>query len=167
MTPQIRLTRALYDAMQADLRRQHPFAAERVGLAYGRLANAKTDWPLILFTRYVPLDDDRYLQDPSVGARIDGEAIRSAMQGILTRDEGCFHVHLHQWPGRPMLSLTDRAELPRVALSFCNVAPQHAHGLFLLSDDLASAEVWMPGRREAVTARINLVGFPTSIIEAT
>src|SRR5580704_15369869 len=93
MIPQIRLTRGLYDLMQTDLRRPHRFAGERVGFAYGRLANARSDWPLILLTKYFALDDERYLRDPSVGARIDGEAIRTAMQRALTRDEGCFHVH--------------------------------------------------------------------------
>ncbi len=156
----------LYDEMQRDLRRPHAFARERVGLAYGRLANARSDRPLILLTDYVPLEDDRYLPDRTVGARIDSEAIRSGMQGVLKRDEGCFHVHLHQWPGRLAFSGTDRAELPRVAMSFRNVGPQHSHGLLLLSDDLAYAEVWMPGSRAAVAARINIVGFPMSIIEA-
>jgi len=48
---QIRLSRRLYDEMQSDLRRRHPFAGERVGFAYGRLANAASAWPLILLTR--------------------------------------------------------------------------------------------------------------------
>jgi len=164
--PQIRLTRILYDEMQSDLRRQHPFARERVGFAYGRLANAASAWPLILLTNYVRLEDERYLADMSVGARIDGEAIMAAMQGVINNDEGCFHVHLHEWPGRPQFGLTDRDELPRVARSLRNVGPTQAHGLFLLSDDSAYADVWMPGRKAPVSARINVVGFPMTIIEA-
>jgi len=152
--------------MQSDLRRKHPFAGERVGFAYGRLANPASAWPLIFLTRYVRLEDERYLADMSVGARIDGEAIQAAMQGIIDDDEGCFHVHLHDWPGRPRFSPTDRAELPRVAHSFRNVGPTQAHGLFLLSDDSAYADVWMPGKKDPVSARINIVGFPMTIIEA-
>lgn len=165
-SPQIRLTRRLFSHMQNDLRRPHPFADERVGFAYGRLANAAGAWPLILLTRYLCLEDQRYLADMSVGARIDGTAIQAAMQGVLDNDEGCFHVHLHRWPGRPRFSLTDRDELPQIARSLQNVGPAQAHGLFLLSEDSAHADVWMPGRKEPVSARINIIGFPMTIIEA-
>jgi hypothetical protein len=166
MSLHIRLPRSLNDAMQADLRRPHPFAHERVGFLYGRLANAGADRPLILMTGYPPLDDERYLPDPSVGARIDSAAIRSAMQGVLDRGEGVFHAHLHAWPGKPAFSLTDRAELPRLVSSFQTIGRAHAHGLFLFSDDEACAEVWLPGRKTPLQAsRINLVGFPMSLIE--
>ena len=165
-SPQIRLTRKLYHEMQSDLRRQHPFVGERVGFAYGRLANAESAWPLIFLTRYVRLEDERYLADLRVGARIDGVAIQAAMQGAIDHDEGCFHVHLHAWPGRPQFSPTDLAELPRVARSFRNVGPTQAHGLFLLSDDSAYADIWMPGKKDLMSARINIVGFPMTIIEA-
>jgi hypothetical protein len=166
MTPQIRLPRALYDAMQANLRRPHPFAGERVGFLYGRLANAGTDRPLILMTAYDPLDDDRYLPDPTVGARIDSAAIRSAMQGVIDRGEGVFHTHLHAWPGAPRFGLTDQAELPRLVPSFQTFGRHQAHGLFLLSDDGAYADVWMPGRKSpAAASRICVVGFPMLLIE--
>jgi len=166
MSPHIRLPRSLYDAMQADLRRPHPFAHERVGFLYGRLANAGTARPLILMTGYAPLDDDRYLNDPRVGARIDSAAIRSAMQGVIDRGEGVFHAHLHAWPGSPAFSLTDRAELPRLVSSFQTVGRVHANGLFLLSDDEAYAEVWLPEQKAPLPAsRINIVGFPMSLIE--
>ena len=74
MTPRIRLLRSLYDAMLADLQRPHVFAFERVGFLYGRLANAHAD-PLVLMTGYVSLADDRYVDDPRVGARIDSQAM--------------------------------------------------------------------------------------------
>jgi len=152
--------------MQADLRRPHPFAGERVGFLYCRLANAKADHLIILMTAYVPLADERYLPDPTVGARIDSAAIRSAMQGVIDRGEGVFHTHLHPWPGRPTFSLTDRTELPKLVSSFQTVGQSQAHGLFLLSDNEAYADVWLPGHKKPTAAsRINLVGFPMSLIE--
>jgi hypothetical protein len=166
MSVQIRLTRSLYDAMQADLRRPHPFAGERVGFLYGRAAQAGAGRLLILMTAYVPLSDERYVEDPRVGARIDSEAIRSAMQGVIDRNEGVFHTHLHAWPGRPGFSRTDLAELPRLVSSFQTVGRSHAHGLFLLSDDQAYAHVWLPDQKTPTGAsRINIVGFPMSLIE--
>ena len=166
MSVQIRLTRSLYDAVQADLRRPHPFAGERVGFLYGRLAHANSARPIILITAYFPLDDKRYLPDRKVGARIDSAAIRSAMQGVIERNEGVFHTHLHAWPGRPAFGWTDRAELPRLVSSFQTVGRSYAHGLFLLSDDEAYADVWLPGQKTANGAsRVNIVGFPMSLIE--
>lgn len=160
------MTRGLYDTMQSDLRRPHPIAAERVGFAFGRIANASTAWPLILLTEYCLVSDDKYLFDMTVGARIDGTAIQAAMQGVIDRDEGAFHVHLHEWPGRPGFSGTDLAELPPIVRSLRTVGPRHAHGLLLLSDDAAYADIWMPGKREPVSARITVVGFPMNVIEA-
>lgn len=166
MSVQIRLTRSLHNAIQADLRRPHPFAGERVGFLYGRQAQAGAGRLLILMTAYVPLGDERYVADPKVGARIDSTAIRSAMQGVIDRNEGVFHTHLHAWPGRPGFSRTDLAELPRLVSSFQTVGRSHAHGLFLLSDDQAYAQVWLPDRKTPTAAsRINFVGFPMSLIE--
>jgi hypothetical protein len=127
MTVQIRLTRALYDAMQADLRRPHPHADERVGFVYGRLASAGRGRSIILMTAYVPLDDERYVPDVTVGARIDSAAIRLAMQGVIDRNEGVFYTHLHARPGRPGFGMTDRTELPRLVSSFQTVGRSHAH----------------------------------------
>jgi hypothetical protein len=164
MTPQIRLTRKLYGEMQCDLRRPHACAYERIGFAFGRLANTAPNGLLIILTRYIPLADDRYVPDSSVGARFDGEAVQFAMQEVVTNDEGCFVVHIHECSGRPTFSFTDKSELAPVARSFRNVSRQHPHGLLLLSDDSACADVWIPGRKDLVAARINIVGFPTSII---
>jgi hypothetical protein len=162
----MRLPRSLYNTMQADLRRPHPFASERAGFLYGRLANAETACPMVLMTDYLPLDDERYLPDPTVGARIDSTAIRSAMQGVIGRGEGVFHTHLHAWPGRPAFGVTDLAELPRLVTSFQTVGRGRAHGLFLLSDNEAYADVWLPGQRTPThVSRVNIVGFSMSLIE--
>lgn len=166
MTLQIRLTRKLFNDMLADLRRPHAFADERIGFAFGRLANATSQWPLIMLTRYVPLADDRYVPDKMIAVRFDAESIQLAMQEVVTHDEGCFVVHVHDWPGQPRFSVTDQRELPPVAKCFRNVGRKHPHGLLLLSPDCAAAEVWMPGTNDPVSPRINIVGFPTNIIEA-
>ncbi len=123
---------------------------------------------MVLMTAYVPLDNERYLPDSHVGARIDSAAIRSAMQGVIDRGEGVFHTHLHAWPGRPAFGFTDRAELPRLVPSFQTVGRGYAHGMFLLSDNEAYADVWLPGQKTPTGAlRISIVGFPMSLIEGT
>ena len=70
-----------------------------VGFLYGQFA--PSEQPLVVMTRYVPVPDDQYVVDDTVGARINGDAIRAAMQGVLDTGDGVFHTHLHEWPGTP------------------------------------------------------------------
>lgn len=83
------------------------------------------------------------------------------MQHSIDSGGGAFHVHLHDWPGRPRFSPLDQDELPRLIPSFQAVRPGAAHGLFLLSRDTCAAEVWLPGEKNAQVPRsISVVGFP-------
>lgn len=153
----VQLPRGLYHEILADLRRPHAHAAERVGFLYGRLVPAER--PLVVMTRYVPVRDEWYVVDATVGARINGDAIRTAMQGVLNTGDGVFHTHLHEWPGAPSFSRTDREELPRLIPAFQAVGPAQATGLFLLGPDSAIAEVWLPGARGPERAvRVSVVG---------
>jgi hypothetical protein len=139
----IQLKRTLTERILEDLRRPHGHAAERVGFLFGRLTSGDTD--MVVMTRYVPVPDEQYVVDDTVGARINGDAIRAAMQAVLDTGDGVFHTHLHEWPGRPAFSRTDSTELPRLIPAFRAVGPAQATGLFLLSPDSAIAEVWLPG----------------------
>ncbi len=139
----IHLRESLYQRILADLRRPHAHAAERIGFLYGRLAPG--DEPLVVMTRYLPVLDEQYVVDDMVGARINGDAIRAAMQAVLDTGDGVFHTHMHEWPGTPAFSRTDAAELPRLIPAFRAVGPTEATGLFLLSPDSAIADVWLPG----------------------
>ena len=139
----IHLPRGLHHGVLADLRRPHEHAAERIGFLYGRFVSG--DQPLVMMTRYVPVPDEQYVVDDTIGARINGDAIRAAMQGVLDTGEGVFHTHLHEWPGTPWFSRTDDEELPRLIPAFRAVGPTQAAGLFLLSPDSAIADVWLPG----------------------
>ena len=87
------------------------------------------------------------------------------MQGVLDRGEGAFHVHLHKHHGRPCPSHMDWVELPRLIPSFQAVGPRLAHGLFLLSEDQCTAEVWLPGSFKPVAAtRVGVIGYPLQLI---
>lgn len=159
----IRLTRKLYEELLNDLRRPHAHAAERVGFLYGRLAVAPN--PLILMTRYSSVADERYVYDLDVGARIDGDAIRAAMQGVVDTGDGLFHTHLHEWPGRPGFSVVDNRELPKLIPAFQAISRGQATGLFLLSPDSAIADVWLPGTQGPQHAgRIAVVGYPLQFL---
>jgi hypothetical protein len=166
MNIKVRLTRKLLDEVRADLSRPHPFAAERIGFIFGRLTCADTDSPLVLLTAYEPVPDDRYINDPWSGARIDSAAIRGAMQGVLDRGQGGFHVHMHHWPGRPVLSRMDAEEIPKVVTGLRRVGPSHAHGIVLLHQVECAAWVWLPGNDNAVEAEsVSVVGCPLQILQ--
>lgn len=159
MTIKVRIPRKLLDDVRADLSRPHSFAAERVGFLYGRLAGAAPS--LVLITGYEPVADDRYIKDPYSGARIDSQAIRAAMQSVLDRGQGGFHVHMHHWPGRPVLSRMDAEEIPPVVTGLRRVGLAHAHGIVLLHTEECAAWVWLPGQDDAVVAEsVSVVGFP-------
>ena len=99
-------------------------AAERVGFLYARLTAG--DQLLVVMTSYVPVADKQYVVDETVGARVNGDAIRAAMQGVIDTGQGVFHTHLHEWPGRPAFSPTDNRELPRLIPAFRAVGPAQA-----------------------------------------
>lgn len=162
MNVKVRIQRSLLDEVRADLARPHPFAAERVGFLFGQLADA--DGPLVLLTDYEPVADERYIDDLYAGARIDSQAIRGAMQGVLDRKQGAFHVHMHHWPGHPVMSHMDAEEIPRVVTGLRRVGPTLANGIVLLHDVECAAWVWLPGEDNAVeAASVSVVGFPFHI----
>jgi hypothetical protein len=163
MTSQLRIPRVLYERARQDLHRSHSFAFERVGFMYGRAAAAmKTN--LVLMSDYEPIDDDSYLKDRLVGARINGAAIRHAMQRALDTGESVFHVHVHDHRGEPRFSHIDKQELDRLVPSFGHVAPSIPHGALLLSSDRGVARVWPPaGASPEYAEQVSVVGYPISM----
>jgi len=158
MTVSVRIPSGLLALVRKDLARPHAFAFERVGHLFVRPAG---NGGVILFADYLSVPDEDYLPDESVGAKVSGTVIRSVMQRILSREEGAFHVHVHEGCGPPAFSRVDRLSLAEVVPSFQAVGPTMPHGAMLLSNDFVVADVWMPGCRlpKRATA-VTSVGFP-------
>ena len=168
MGGQVRIYRSLYQEMLLDLQRPRVFGGERVGFAFGRMGAVSSKLFLVLLYDYTAIGDQHYMDDPKVGARIDGAAIHDVMERALQRHEGVFHVHLHAHVGRPSLGTVDRRELPRLFPSFSAVEARQRHGLLLLSLDSLVAYIWEPSVRRAVMAdRITVVGSPLKFIRGT
>lgn len=169
MSIQLKLSGALYQQMIRDFARPHPFAAERVAFVSGRLGTLIGDGQLILLTRYHPIPDDHYIDDPDVGARINSEAITRAMHAVYhgrLQREGIFHVHLHQHRGQPAPSKTDWHEIPKLMPGFQAVGRQAAHGMIILSADHGSAWVWLPGRKEPTVGDcLSVIGVPIQVFD--
>lgn len=166
----VKIPGTLYGKIFDDLRRRHPFAAERVGFAAGRLGTLADGGRLVLLTRYQSIPDEHYVNDPTVGARIGSEAITNAVQrayfGRQAR-EGVFHVHLHGHQGRTGMSFTDKTEIPPMIEGFRAVGRQAPHGIIILSIDHGSVWVWVPANGEAVeSSSIAVIGTPVRVIES-
>jgi hypothetical protein len=168
MMIKIKLTGALHSEMLQDLKRPHPFAAERVGFVTGRTGTL-ADGRLILLTGYHVIPDDQYLKDHKVGARIGSDAITWAMQSAYHgrgAREGVFHIHLHGHNGRTSMSGTDSREIPPMISGFRSVGREAAHGIIILSLNHGTAWVWLPGSDDSVqAASVCVIGSPIAVFE--
>jgi hypothetical protein len=166
----VRFTGSLYNAICSDLARPHPFAAERVGFALGRLGTRIGQDKTVLLTGYAPVPDADYDDDPTVGARIGRSALTSAMQAVYhgrATQCGIFHVHQHCLSGRPGMSRTDARELPRLIPGFQSVGPNAPHGIMILSSNHGAAWVWLPGKTGLVLASsIEVIGPRIEVFES-
>jgi ThiF family len=160
-----RITRALFEQIQADLVRPHPTAFERVGFLSVATGAGEAGETLILGSDYVAVKDEHYLDGRGAGARISVEAIREALQSILDNRRGLFHVHMHAHLGTPDFSPIDRSEQPKLVASFRAIDRHRPHGMLLLSRDQANAWVWLPGETKgALPEVISIVGYPTQFV---
>ncbi len=164
----IKLMGVLYEEMLHDLKRPHPFAAERVGFATGRIGTL-AGGQLILLTGYHVIPDHQYLKDHKVGARIGSEAITWAMQAAYhgrSSREGVFHIHLHPHRGQTGMSGTDSREIPPMVSGFKSVGREAAYGIIILSLNHGSAWVWLPGSDESISAaNVAVIASPIGVFE--
>lgn len=137
----IKIPKKVYQLMLNDLKKPHPFAYERVGFLYTKSKLLVNNTLLVLGVDYIPADDHDYIKDKSVGAKVNSTAIRKAMQGILDRKGGGFHVHLHEHSGVPSPSSTDKKGLKGIVESFSNISGKQANGILILSEDSFYASV--------------------------
>lgn len=159
----IRIPEKLCEQIINDLLRVHCFAYERVGFVIGRSKDLPENKILILITEYIPIADEHYIDDDTVGARINSEAIRSAMQIAMERKCSIFHVHKHYGNGTPSFSRTDLVELPGIAEAMVNANPENVHGVLLLSEDGADVLLKVkPSKGTVSLEKIVRVGYPMS-----
>lgn len=161
----IRLSKVLVEEMKADLRRPHPFAAERVGFLSVATGRGEGGEFLVLGLEYRPVAEDHYFEDSHVGVKIGVGAIREVVDRVRLGGRGVFHVHLHEHRGAPAFSYTDRREQPRLVESLRRLGGHVPHGMLVLSDDSASAWIWLPGASTRVRPKmITIVGYPMTFI---
>jgi hypothetical protein len=154
---ELRIPRDLLVKMRTDLRRPHPFADERVGLLTIVSVDAGFAGTLLLARDYISIPDDGYVEDASVGARINTSGVRLAVKLAHAGQRlrlGLVHVHLHSHSGLPVYSSTDRREIPRFVQGLVNVNNRGTHGFVVLSDDGATASFQLPGSTTSASADV-------------
>lgn len=121
---------------------------------------------MIVAESYDGVADKNYIRDRRVGARINGDAIRMALQLSLTKGVGLFHVHVHEHKGIPRPSSTDLHESKKFVPDFFNVTPTMPHGTLILSEDSAFGLCWAGKHLEPkIIDRIEFVGSPLNIVD--
>ena len=160
MTVTFKLTRRLWKAILADLRRPHAFARERVGWLRCRVGDAPDGGLILLAHDYHPVADGDYVRDESVGAMMGSTAIRKAMQLAVNQDVSIFHVHLHDHDGSTGFSNTDQRETAKFVPDFWHVRPDRPHGAVIFSNDHAVGRCWYPGGAVVEISEFVIVGAP-------
>ena len=121
---------------------------------------------MMIAADYATVSDNHYVEDETVGARINGAAIRAALQSALTKNVGLFHVHVHGHSGVPKPSRTDLIESRKFVPDFFNAAPLMPHGTLILSNDSAFGNCWLSKDADPQTIdRIEFVGSPFKIVD--
>jgi molybdopterin/thiamine biosynthesis adenylyltransferase len=155
-------TKKFVDNVRRDLARPHKHAWERVGFISVRAAATPANLVLIAES-YYPVADDDYLVDPTVGAMMNSEAIRKALEIAMLQKVGMFHVHLHDHHGQPGFSHTDVREQRKFIPDFFKICPKQPHGAIVLSHDLAEGQVWISPDKILAVTEFNFIGAPTTI----
>ena len=165
MNISLKITACLLARAMTDLIRPHPFAFERVGFFLCRPGPAEPDGWVLLGWDYQVVDDDDYVDDPTVGAMFGAGAIRKALQAAYNEPFSIIHVHLHDHAGTPGFSYIDARESARYVPDFWNVRPNLPHGAVVLSRDSACGYVWEPKVQKRLPLQsISIVGAPLRVI---
>mgnify|MGYP003640909620 CR=1 FL=1 len=157
----LRISQELCKQIKKDLSRPHKFAYERVGFVIGNSKTISENEDIICISEYISIDDYHYIKDDSVGARINEDAIRNAMQISMNRKCSIFHVHVHYGEGTPEFSLTDLDELPSIADAMVNANSSNVHGVLLLNSNGANAILRIKKSKGNVhLKKIAIIGYP-------
>lgn len=138
-----KIPHGLFNEIHRDLSRPHKFAAERVGFIACGASVFGADGLLLLGDTYHPVADHHYIDDPRVGAMMNSDAIRSALEIAYNRNVAMFHVHRHEHYGKPGFSRVDRRESTRFVPDFFKARPSLPHGALVFSHDSVAGLCWL------------------------
>jgi len=159
-----RITNSMSTLIRNDLRRPHPFAAERVGFVTCRFGKSASGRLLVLGHTYHPVIDDDYVEDHRFGALLGAEGFRKMFQVAFNQEVGIFHVHMHEHSGKPRFSRIDIQEMSKYVPDFFNARPTVPHGALVFSHNSIIGSCWLSKKSKATSiSEFNVVGRPMDI----
>jgi hypothetical protein len=159
----VRIRRAFFDGLLADLRRPHPFAFERAGFLFAKRSDVSPSEAILFPVEYRAINDDDYVPDDTVGVTFNTASIRGALQRARSSREACLQVHVHEHRGVPHFSGVDVRTIDDLSRALRVVAPGQAHGGLVLSQDFISGRIWTPDGSKLARTRVTIVGFPFTL----
>jgi hypothetical protein len=161
----VRIPHSLHCKIMNDLTSLHSFATERIGFVASKYKVLKSGTIIVFIIDYYPIKDEFYINDPEVGARINSDAIREALQKIIDNKVGLFHAHCHSFANYyPDFSSTDLEDNPEIIRSFGYADKNQIHGMFVFSPNGINALLKLPGGKELISpTKIIVVGYPMII----
>jgi hypothetical protein len=138
---------------------------EGIGFVASKHKILKSEIIIVFIIDYYPIEDEFYINDPKVGARINSDAIREALQKIIDNKVGLFHTHYHSFARYyPEFSSTDLTDNPEIVKSFGYTDKSQIHGMFVLGPNGVNALLKLPGSGELIRpTKIVVVGYPMII----
>jgi hypothetical protein len=152
---EIKIPIKLFENMTEDLLRPHEFAFERMGFLF---CKSTTDRSILFPYEYLSIDDENYIPDELVGARVNSIPLRKILQEALTNQVCVIHVHIHNHRGKPFFSTTDLDFLSEIVPPLRGVCPHMHHGAIVLSKDNFSGKIYHPDCGWVLVQKIKIVG---------
>lgn len=137
-----KITSQLFSDIRGDLHRRHSFAHERVGFVGAELSLHGCCCTVLAHT-YIPVADEDYIDDPSVGAMMSADAMYKGMNWAFEQNVALFHIHTHGGSGVPGFSNVDVRESDKFVPDFFKVRPERPHGAIVLSNTHAFGRIWL------------------------
>lgn len=160
MRVHFKIADALYRSVLQDLRRPHRVALERVGFVTCRVG--RTPDGLVLLARgFNPVADEHYIHNPDIGAEINGDAVRLALQHAYAQPDVMMFAHEHPHRGPTWPSQVDLQCWRQMIPNFWNVRPELPHGALIFSHDVGMGHLWISRDVAPVSIdRFSVVGSP-------
>jgi hypothetical protein len=160
MNIHFKITRSFLQNIKNDLMRRHPYAAERVGFLFAREGKIDKEQVLLLASDYMSLSDNLYINDSSVGARINSTAIRNALQKIMDTGMSCIHIHLHEFSNYPKFSKPDEECMIRLIPSLFHANPHIPHGAIVLGRSGIIGRIWVTKEKNFPVSKLSVINYP-------
>lgn len=158
MKVHFKITDALFQRVLTDLRRPHSFAFERVGFITCRIGGT-SDGVVLIARGFNSVASEHYVENPAIGAEINGDAVRLALQHAYARPDVMMFVHEHSHAGPTWPSRVDAQCWNAMMPNFWNVRPELPHGAIIFTHDHGMGQLWVPGQTAPVLIdRFSIIG---------